>query len=120
MDQLCEQNCLNVPKSRPRENVGNLLFYLIGDKVFSLKTWLMRPYPGPMMINKAIKFYNYRHSQARCVIEDSFGVLCSRWQMFHYPIKAPIENVDRYTLACMTNKTFSVKLIMSITPLKSL
>ena len=53
---MFEENRLNVPKSCPRENVGNLPLYLIGDEIFPLKTWLMGPYSGPMMIDEAIKF----------------------------------------------------------------
>ena len=37
----------------------------------------MRPYPGPMMNDEAIKIYNYRHSRTPCVIESSFAILSS-------------------------------------------
>ena len=98
------KNCLNILKSSPRGNVGNLPFYLIDDKIYPLKSWLMRPYPGPMMIDEAIKINNYSLSRACHVIENSFGILSMRW-IFQKPIKAYIENVERCTLACINGIT---------------
>ena len=66
----------------------------------------MRSFPGPMMIDEAIKAYNYRHSRARYLTDNNFEILCSRWWILYKPIKAPIENCERYTLACMTLHNF--------------
>lgn len=66
----------------------------------------MRPYPGPMMIDEAIRIYNYRHSRACHAIESSFGIVFLRQRVFHKSVKAFIENVGRYTVACTTLHNF--------------
>ena len=102
MGQMFQENELKVPKSRPRDGIdGSLPFYLLGDEIFPLKTWLMRPYPGHSL-DEERRVYNYRHSRARRTIENAFGILSARWRIFHKPIKASTTNVERYVLACMT------------------
>ena len=101
MGDLLENRQLNIPESRViNETVGALPYYLLGDEIFPLKTWLMRPYPGSLS-EEAQKVYNYRHSRARRVIENAFGILSARWRIFFKPIRASTENVERYTLACL-------------------
>ena len=97
-----EMNSVNVPQSREiNTSTGNVPYFLVEDEIFPLKTWLMRPYPGSNLSNEENKIYNYRHSRARRVIENTFGILSSRWRIFHKPIKATVENVEKYTLACL-------------------
>ena len=40
-----------------------LLYFLIGDETFSLKTWLIRPYPGTLPEEQRV--YNLRQSRSR-------------------------------------------------------
>ena len=78
-----------------------LSYYMVGDEIFQLKDYLMRPYPGARSgkfpIDQAI--FNYRLSRARRVIENSFGILVARWRLFHKPIRADKENITSYILA---------------------
>ena len=97
-----DSDTLNVPKERfLNENIGTLPYFLVGDEIFPLKTWLMRPYPGGDLKCEKKKVYNYRMSRARRVIENAFGILCARWRIFHKPIRATVKNVETYTLACL-------------------
>ena len=45
--------------------------------------------------------YNYRHSRARRVIENAFGILRARWRIFSQPIKASVQNTEKYVMACL-------------------
>ena len=77
-----------------------LPYYMVGDEIFPLKTWLMRPYPGRLTEEQRI--FNYRLSRARRVIENTFGILVARWRIFHTPIISSIENAERYVRAAIT------------------
>ena len=50
---------------------------MVGDEIFQLKDYLMRPYPGirsgKLPINQTV--FNYRLSRARRVIENSLAFL---------------------------------------------
>ena len=54
-----------------------LPYYMVGDEIFHLKDYLMRPYPGTrsgkLIIDQAV--FNYQLSRAKRVIENSFGIL---------------------------------------------
>ena len=59
----------------------------------------MRPYPGTL--DKEQRIFNYRLSRARRTIENAFGILCARWRIFYTPIRAKVENVENFVLACL-------------------
>ena len=69
-----------------------LHYYMVGDEIFPLKTWLMRPYPGKLTEEQ--KIFNYRLSWASLVIKNAFGILVTRWRIFLTPISASVENVQ--------------------------
>ena len=74
-------------------------YYLLGDEIFPLESWLMRPYPGNQPEQEQI--FNYRHSRARLTIENSFGILVARWRIFTRPIIASVDNIISYIMACI-------------------
>ena len=76
-----------------------LPYFLVGDEIFPLQTWLMRPSPGKLSEEQQI--FNYRLSRARRVIENAFGILAALWRIFSKPIKASVKNTEKYTLACI-------------------
>lgn len=94
---------LNIPSPRL---VGNfsLPYVLIGDEIFPLKPWLMKPYPG-RSLDEPRQVYNYRLSRARSTIENSFGILSAWWCIFRVPIHANVETVELITKAaiCLHN-----------------
>ena len=62
-----------------------LPFYLLGNEIFPLETWLKRPYSGKML-QEDQSVYNYRHSRPRRVIENTLH-FCVKMENSQYPDK---------------------------------
>lgn len=77
----------------------------VGDEAFPLKPHMMCPYPGKNF-TRPQSIYNYCLSRAHRVIENSFGILASRWRIFHWPIIADPEHVVTYTKAAVALHNF--------------
>ena len=103
MGRQFEEQKLNLPD--PDKLLGcnfePLPYFLLGDEIFPLKSWLLRPYPGRSATEEEERIYNYRQSRARRVIENTFGILSARWRIFQTPIRAKVENAESYVLACL-------------------
>ena len=105
--QLLENGNMKLPQpqSLPACSFEPLPYFLLGDDIFPLKTWLMRPYPG-FNLSEEQRVYNYRHSRGRRVIENAFGILVARWRTFLTSIQASVKNVEKYVLACLALHNF--------------
>ena len=97
-----ESNKIQLPPNEPLDGCtfSLLPYYLLGDDVSPLKKWLIKPYPGKNLTEEQ-KIYNYRLSRYRRVIENAFGILSGTWRIFHRPIRATVEHVERYVLAAL-------------------
>lgn len=62
----------------PSEVDGHMLpFVIVGDDIFGLKTYLMKPYPG-RGLTESRQVFNYRLSRCRRIIENTFGIYTVR------------------------------------------
>ena len=52
---------------------------LVDEKTFPLNEWLLRPHPGTLTEEQNL--FNYHLSKARGTIENSFGILTTRWRI---------------------------------------
>ena len=105
MGKRLEEGSIGLPEDEKLDGcrLDKLPYYLVGDEIFPLKSWLIRPYPGKL--NEEQRIFNYRLSRARRIIENTFGILVARWRIFRGPIRASRDNVLKYTLAaiCLHN-----------------
>jgi hypothetical protein len=97
---------LDLPEAEKNKNYTHCVFpyFIVADEAFLLKENIMRSYPVKSLTKSEIIF-NFRLSIARRTIENSFGILVSRWRIFQGPIIAKVENVEKYIQAavCLHN-----------------
>lgn len=96
-----EQGTLHVPPNVPLPGCATgapMPNVIVADAAFPLKTYLLRPYPGTLLDHDK-KIFNYRLSRARMVVEGAFGILASRWRIFHRCVNLLPQNVDSVVFA---------------------
>lgn len=101
------EGSLNFPKGKvclPGSEKETSL-YFIGDEAFKMTINMMRPYSG-RHLSEQKKIFNYRLSRARRTIENTFGILVSRWKIFRKPICAGPDVVDKFVIAAMCLHNF--------------
>lgn len=75
-------------------------YVFIGDDAFPLETTLMKPFSNKTL-DESEAIFNYRLSRARRMIENTFGILASKWRIFRAPIKADVDLVDDIISSCV-------------------
>lgn len=88
------ENPRNIPSDAPIDGIeGSLPYFLIGDDAFALSPHMMKPFPHHGLTQKE-RIYNYRLSRARRIIENTFGILCTRFRIYRQEISLNPEAVD--------------------------
>ena len=97
-----ESNKIQLPPDEPLDGCAfsPLPYYLLGDDIFPLKKWSIKPCLGKHLTEEQ-KIYNYRLSCCRRVIRNAFDILSARWRIFHRPIRGTVKHVERYVLAVL-------------------
>lgn len=108
MGRRFAENQMNVPEPAEISPSGEVLpFTLLGDEAFGLKTWMTTPYPGKAtgQLEHYKEVFNYRQSRARRVIENTFGIMVSRWRILKNAFEVATEHVDDIVKAiiCLHN-----------------
>ena len=74
-----------------------------------MKTNMIRPYSRNNTFDRTEVIFNYRLSRARRVIENTFGILSSRFKIFRRPIIAHVETIKNVTKSCVALHNFLMK-----------
>lgn len=99
-------NDLNIPQPRCVTNSKRALEYVfVGDEAFSMRNDLLKPYRQEVL-NKERRIFNYRLSRARRVVENTFGIMASRFRIFHTSINLQLDNIDTVVMACCALHNF--------------
>ncbi|KAG4065527.1 hypothetical protein HA402_013297 [Bradysia odoriphaga] len=89
------ENLPNTPS-----NFTKIPFHIIGDSAFQLQHFLMKPFSQVAINNDTQKrVFNYRLSRARRCVENAFGILSHRFEVFRAPIRTDVDTADKIVLA---------------------
>ena len=95
-------------EEREREE-RQLPFCFVADEAFPLRETIMRPCPGRQVEEEddmKKRIFNYRLCRARRVVENSFGILVTKWRIFRQPIIAKTSTVDKIVHACCVRHNY--------------
>ncbi len=100
LKQAIERERLGVPPAEPLSH-DDMPYYIVGDDVFTLKPWLMKPY-SMKSLEYDKRIFNYRLSRARRIVENAFGIMANRWQcLFTMMRQDPATMVDIVLSSCV-------------------
>jgi hypothetical protein len=99
--KLLETSSLNLPaiKVLPGRTSPSP-FVFLADEAFALQQHIMTPFPGPQEKDSSKRIYNYRHSRARRVVENAFGIISVRFRVLRKPLLLEPERAEKVVLAC--------------------
>jgi len=101
LSSALERNILNVPTGRPLPGTDTFApFVVVADDAFPMKPYLLKPYPSRLYNDTDSRFFNYRLSRARRIVENAFGILSSRWRVLRGRISLCPEKAEKVVLAC--------------------
>lgn len=101
-------NELHFPKASPLPNSTDekhVSYVIVADDAFTLSKYIMKPFSNSTL-DKEERVFNYRLSRARRVVENAFGILASRFRVFHTTINLKPETVDDIVLAACVLHNF--------------
>lgn len=91
---------LNIPDPETiRSSNKTLPFVFVGDDAFAMRPNFLKPFSHTTG-KKEEQVFNYRLSRARRVVESAFGMLASKFRIFHSPINLNVENAVSVVKAC--------------------
>jgi len=70
-----------------------LSYVFIGDEAFSLRKDFLKPC-NVKQLTRERKIFNYRPSLARIIIENVFGILVARFDVFKTHINIQLDNIN--------------------------
>ena len=102
----------NGPVKLPKYNVlpnGVIAPYVfIGDDVFALKKFMMKPYSQQNLAADK-RVYNQRHSRARGISEDLYGILGNRSRILFTATNLEPKHVENIVLSALVLHNMLIK-----------
>lgn len=83
---------------RKKTMFQGLDFVFIGDEAFALRTDFLKPFPQ-RGLTYDVRIFHYRLCRARRVVENAFGVLASKFRIYHTTITLSPNKVECIVLA---------------------
>lgn len=80
-------------------------YFLLGDDAFALDQSLRKPFPHRTAMGDE-KIFNYRLSRARRIVENAFGLLCTRFRLLLRTLELDVLNAMQVVRACIALHNF--------------
>lgn len=101
---------LHIPSEEPvKRSDRNLPYDFVADDAFVLRTNMMKPFRQADLTSEEKKIFNYRLSRARRIVENAFGILASRFRIFHTQINVEPENIVKIVMATIVLHNFLIQ-----------
>lgn len=88
-----EDGSFKLPADDELSNGLTTPYVFLGDDAFALKKFMMKPFPQ-QGLTPGKRIYNYRHSRARRISENLFGILANRWRIYFTIINLDPKHVE--------------------------
>ena len=89
-----------IPSIAQKESNTNVYPMILGDGAFPFRPWLMKPFSNAKL-SQSERYFNYRLSRARMVVEGAFGLLKGRWRILYRKCESKKDSVKWFALACI-------------------
>ncbi|CAK1597954.1 unnamed protein product [Parnassius mnemosyne] len=108
--QKIETNSINLP---PPNSNTNLPYVFLADSAFALSTRIMKPFPGHHALGTPQRIFNQELSRSRVFVENTFGILSSKFRIFKSSILLDEVKASKVTMTCILLHNFLRKSIYS-------
>lgn len=97
-----QTNNLSLPPPHPLPGSNiDVPYVFLGDGAFALSENVMKPYSGNHDLGSPKRNFNQTLSRARVVVENTFGILVTKFRIFKKPIQLQPEKASLITLTCI-------------------
>jgi hypothetical protein len=105
-----ENKTLNIPPPKILQIPYNVKvpYCIVGDNAFALNEYTMKSFAGNNYIRGSLeRIYNYRHSRARRVVENVFGIIASVFRVLRRPIAMDTNNAITHLHNFMRKRNYT-------------
>ncbi|XP_041983090.1 putative nuclease HARBI1 [Aricia agestis] len=89
---------LHIPERE--DNVEKMNYVFLADDAFPAHEHILKRFSQDESVSNVMnERYNSRHSRARNVVENAFGIINSRFRVLNSPMNIKVENVNKVVLA---------------------
>nr|CAI5839359.1 unnamed protein product [Callosobruchus analis] len=84
-------------------------YVFVADDAFPLRVDMLKPFRQTDLNSRERKIFNYRLSRARRIVENAFGILASRFRIYHTAINVQPENIEKIVMATCVLHNFLIE-----------
>lgn len=100
-------NSINLPQPSPLPGCTiDMPYVFLGDGAFALSTNVMKPFPGHHAIGTPQRKFNQQLSSSRVVVENTFGIMTSKFRIFKSSIPLSDVKASIITMTCVLLHNF--------------